>query len=191
MRQFVLAVGQWRVVDETKANLDRAEAFLREASAAGASMCLLPEMFQTPYDTTILRERAETPDGPSLGRIRKLADELSMHIVAGSIPEQTGRQRVQQRLRIRSGRETLGVHRKIHLFDVFFEQLHVEESAVITPGQKPLVVRTPLCTLGRGHLLRCAISGNFPILRRKRRGTGSFAGGLLETHRGKRTGICL
>ena len=148
MQRFVLAVGQWRVVDETEANLDRAEAFLREASAADASMCLLPEMFQTPYDTTILGERAETPDGPSLGRIRKLAEELSMHIVAGSICEKLGDNVYNSAYVFGPGGETLGVHRKIHLFDVFFEQLHVEESAVITPGQRPLVVRTPLCTLG-------------------------------------------
>ncbi|MFW9996585.1 MAG: carbon-nitrogen hydrolase family protein [Candidatus Odinarchaeota archaeon] len=148
MRQFVLAVGQWRVVHETETNLDRAETFLREASAAGASMCLLPEMFQTPYDTTILRQRAEAPDGPSLGRIRNLARELSMYIVAGSICEQLGDHVCNSSYVFGPDGQTLGVHRKIHLFDVYFEDLCVEESTVISAGDRPLVIRTPLCTLG-------------------------------------------
>jgi predicted amidohydrolase len=148
MRDFTLAVGQWPVVDERDACLERAEAFLRAAARDGAELCLLPEMFQTPYELDRMRERAEALDGPSLEHVRALARELSIHVVAGSFCERRGNACFNTAAVVGPDGRILGVHRKIHLFDVSLDDVNVRESAVLAAGDEPLVVDTPFSRLG-------------------------------------------
>ena len=42
----------------------------------------------------------------------------------------------------------IGRHRKIHLFNVSLEDVKVKESAVLSPGDAPLVAELPFCRLG-------------------------------------------
>jgi omega-amidase len=148
VKDFTIAVGQWPVVPRKEENLDRAEAFLREAAREGASLCVLPEMFQTPYELEAMERAAEPADGPTLARIRDAARELGLHVVAGSFPERDGRAIHNTSFLLGPDGTVLGRHRKIHLFDVALEDVRVKESAVLTPGDAPLVADLPFCRLG-------------------------------------------
>ena len=148
MQDFILAVGQWIVRDSKEENLALAEGFLSRAARGGASLCVLPEMFQTPIDLNILASRSEEPEGPTLTRMCEAARKKGLYLVAGSFCERMEDRYYNSAYVIDSEGEVLGVHRKIHLFDVYFDDLRVEESKVISPGRVPLVVQTPFCRLG-------------------------------------------
>jgi len=148
MRDFKIAVGQWPVARDKTANLDRAEGFLRRAAEDGVELCLLPEMFQTPYELELMRSYSETADGPTLEWIRTLAEKLRLHVVAGSFCERHEGEYFNSSYVVGPDGSILGVHRKIHLFDVSLATVCVKESAVLTPGSRPLILDTPLCRLG-------------------------------------------
>ena len=148
MKDFVLAVGQWVVSRDKERNLLAAESFLRRAAREEADLCLLPEMFQTPYELPLMRSSAEEACGPTLERIGTLARELELYVVAGSFCERDGGCYHNSSFVLGPDGDVLGVHRKIHLFDVSLESVKVTESAVFAPGERPLVVETPFCRLG-------------------------------------------
>lgn len=148
MKDFTLAVGQWPVVKEKVRNLESAESFLRAAAEKGATLCVLPEMFQTPYELPLLRSSAEGSEGPTLKRLRSVTRELKLFVVAGTFCEKRQDDYYNSAFVLDPDGEILGVHRKIHLFDVALESVNVKESTVLTPGDRPLVVETPFCRLG-------------------------------------------
>lgn len=148
MHDFTIAVGQWPVLPEKRENLDRAASFLREAAERGASLCLLPEMFQTPYDLEAMEAGAEEATGPTLGLVRSLAAELSLTVVAGSFCERVGGRLYNSCFVLGPDGAVLGAHRKIHLFDVRLETVRMEESRILSAGDRPLVVDLPFCRLG-------------------------------------------
>jgi omega-amidase len=148
MEDCILAAGQWPVSPDKISNLDRAEQVLREAARLKARLCVLPEMFQTPYEIERFRAAAEYADGPSLTRVRALAQELRLHVVAGSIPERAGEKVFNSSFVVAPDGSILGAHRKIHLFDVDIPAVRVRESDVVSPGDRPLVLELPFCRLG-------------------------------------------
>jgi omega-amidase len=148
VKDFTIAVGQWPVVSRKDENLERAETFLRDAAREGAALCVLPEMFQTPYELDAMERAAEPADGPTLTRIRDAARDLRLHVVAGSFPERDGSAIYNASFLIGPDGAVIGRHRKIHLFDVSLEEVKVKESAVLSPGDAPLVAELPFCRLG-------------------------------------------
>lgn len=148
MRDVTLTVGQWPVVDDLAVNLDEAETFLRWSAERGADLCVLPEMFQTPYELEVMKSRAEPLAGPSVRRIGALAGELGLWVVAGSVAEQRDGCTANTAVVFSDAGEIRGVHRKIHLFDVSLPSVQVRESSLFEPGDRPLVVDTPFCRLG-------------------------------------------
>lgn len=67
------------------ANLQKAEQRIREAAAHGAKLICLPEVFNVGYLGTKIQDMitlAETEDGPSLTRMKTLAKELTVFILA-------------------------------------------------------------------------------------------------------------
>ena len=70
---------------EVQANLDKSEGLVREAAAHGAKLICLPEVFHAGYFGSRIPDMmryAEPEDGPSLTRMRALAKELEVHILA-------------------------------------------------------------------------------------------------------------
>jgi predicted amidohydrolase len=105
-------------------------------------------MFQTPYELARLRESAESANGPTLERIRSAARKLSVHVVAGSFCEELDGRRFNSSYFLGPVGEILGVHRKVHLFDVCLDTVKVQESDVFSSGDAPLVVETPFARVG-------------------------------------------
>lgn len=138
------------------ANWRQAEAGLRKAAAAGASLAVLPENFAV-FDAAQYRVVAEQlPE--LLQRLGALARELDIWIVAGTLPAATrpdgstiadGRVRTACHV-IDSDGEVVARYDKIHLFDVEVAdaQGSYRESATFEPGDTPVCVNTPVGRLG-------------------------------------------
>jgi predicted amidohydrolase len=132
-------------------NLRQAEREVRRAAAAGASLVALPENF------SYLRKEGSriafrTPlDGELVASMRRLARELRLHLLLGSIPEAIPHSRKIFNSSILLGpRGTLlAVYRKIHLFDVAIRGgVSLRESKTVAAGTETVVAETALGRLG-------------------------------------------
>jgi predicted amidohydrolase len=137
-------------------NLAEAEARLRQAAAAGAVVAVLPENFAV-FEASRYREVAlQLP--VILARLQRLARELQLWIVAGTLPAQTrpdggaipdGRVRTACHVISASG-DCVARYDKIHLFDVDVADAHgaYRESATFEPGDDVVCVETPFGRIG-------------------------------------------
>jgi predicted amidohydrolase len=117
-------------------NLEAAERLVRAAAAEGAELIALPEKWNLVAPGEELRAGAEPLDGPSLGAARNWARELGVHLLAGSIGEESaGGERIfNTSVLIDPKGEDLGVYRKVHMFDVDAGGVSYRESAHEQPG---------------------------------------------------------
>lgn len=70
---------------DVQSNLNKAEGLVRQAAAHGAKLICLPEVFHAGYLGSRIPDMmvcAETEEGPSLTRMRALARELGVHVLA-------------------------------------------------------------------------------------------------------------
>lgn len=116
-----VAVVQCRLADDRDSNLERVESLVREAAATGASIVLVPELFEGPYFPR--RERHEVFDLASplqghstIGRMQALASELGV-VLPVSFFEHSGQSYYNSVAVIDATGETLGVYRKSHIPD--------------------------------------------------------------------------
>jgi predicted amidohydrolase len=143
-KSFEIALCQMNVVAKKEQNLKVAVSMIREASCHGATMVVLPEMFNCPYDNDKFVEYAENrKTSKSLKAISRAADENNVYVVAGSIPEEDGGNIYNSSFIFDDNGDVLDVHRKIHLFDVDVSAgINFKESDTITPGEKVTVIDT-------------------------------------------------
>ncbi|MBI9105945.1 MAG: carbon-nitrogen hydrolase family protein [Spirochaetales bacterium] len=147
---FNLALIQMPVTDSKKVNLDKAEEMLRAAADLGADMAALPEMFICPYDNSKFPEYAESADGPTSERLSRLADDLNLILVAGSIPEKDADGKIYNTsFSFSRNGSLIGIHRKIHLFDINIEGgISFTESDALAAGKKATIIDTPWGKVG-------------------------------------------
>ena len=70
---------------KVSANLERAETLIHEAAGQGAKLVCLPESFNVGYLSTKVSEMialAEPQDGPTMSKMRKLARDLRVYLIA-------------------------------------------------------------------------------------------------------------
>jgi deaminated glutathione amidase len=139
---------------DVAANLEVIADLTGQAVAAGAELVALPEncafMGLKDADKLVVAEAPGT--GPIQDRLSKLARELAVWLVAGTIPLRLpGGARVAAGCLVydREGR-VAARYDKIHLFDVGLpgRSESYRESANIEPGKAPIVLETPLGRLG-------------------------------------------
>jgi N-carbamoylputrescine amidase len=118
---LTLAVTQMPCSWDIEANLARAETLVREAAAAGATLILLQELFETPYfcseqnpDHLALARPFEA--NPLIARFAALAAELKV-VLPVSFFERTERQFFNSMAMIDATGEVLGLYRKTHIPD--------------------------------------------------------------------------
>jgi deaminated glutathione amidase len=139
---------------DVAANLKQAKALLAEASEHGASLAGLPENFAIMGVRSSDKIDAAEADGrgPIQDCLAETARELSLWIVAGTIPLRIeGERRVAAAsLVFNSNGERVARYDKIHLFDVDVPGRHEShrESASMAPGRTPVVIDTPIGRLG-------------------------------------------
>ena len=122
-RTFQAAVLQFPIdMGAVEANAARAFRLLGEAADAGASLCVLPEMWSTgfAYDR-LLPLCSATPE--LLHDLRRFASERRV-VIAGSLPERVGRGVYNTLYVVNSTGVVTGEYRKTHLFKPSGEHLH-------------------------------------------------------------------
>ncbi|MBC7089740.1 MAG: carbon-nitrogen hydrolase family protein [Methanobacteriales archaeon] len=146
-----LGLCQMKVVDKKEENLKRAEKMIRELAREGSETIVLPEMFNCPYDNSKFREYAEMQNGPTITKLREVAMESQVHIIAGSIPEKTKKGIYNTSFVINPEGEIIGKHRKIHLFDINIpDKIVFKESDTLLAGETPTIVRIDHTKIGIG-----------------------------------------
>jgi deaminated glutathione amidase len=125
-------------------NLETADRLVREAAAAGATLVVLPEHFDLRGTDDDYVRGAEPLDGPTVERVRELARELGIDLVAGSITERRAGHEKASNTSLHAGPdgELHAVYRKIHLFDVTVGETEYRESDSGEPGDELVVTET-------------------------------------------------
>jgi predicted amidohydrolase len=140
MPVFQAAAVQMAATSDKSANLATAARLVRTAAAGGATLVVLPEVFNWRGGRRDEPLAAEPIPGPTTTACADLARELGIHLIAGSILERggpDGKARNTSCVFSPAG-DLIGSYQKIHLFDVDI------------PGRVSVreVVTTDLATIG-------------------------------------------
>ena len=127
---------------------------MQQAAAAGATLVMLPEMWNCPYSNDSFPAFAEDVSSgyaPSYAFMSEAARENSVVLVGGSIPERVGNNLFNTCFIFGKSGKLLGRHRKLHLFDIDIPgKITFKESETLTPGDLPTVVDTDVGRIGVG-----------------------------------------
>ena len=146
--RYTLAVCQLRTELDYQETMEKAEAMLHEASASGADVAVLPEMFTCPYSREYFHRFAALGHEDSCRRMAGWAKKYGILLVGGSVPEcEDGRLYNTSFVFDRDGR-MIARHRKVHLFDVDLPGMCFHESHTFTPGSEITVFDTPFGKMG-------------------------------------------
>jgi deaminated glutathione amidase len=172
----VLAAVQMTSGADKAANVEKAVALVRRAAKRGAGFVGLPENFAWMGPEAERDQNAEALDGPTLATMGRLAKELSVTLLAGSVLEAgaPGGRSFNTSVLFGPDGGRLGVYRKIHLFDVEVgDGQTYRESAAVAPGTEVVVAEAPFGKVG----LSVCYDLRFPELYRAQ----SAAGAVLLT----------
>ena len=149
-RLLVAAAVQMSSTLNKEENKETAEALIRRAASDGADLVALPELWSCHGLEDAYRENAEPVPGPTTDFLGKLARELGVYVVGGSILEgEPGSQRLSNTSTFfNPSGEMTAVYRKIHLFDVKVSNDEYLESATIAPGNEIVTAKAGVATLG-------------------------------------------
>lgn len=135
----------------------KARGLIQAAAEQGASLILLPEMWNCPCSTDMFTKLAEDfsdiDNAPSLLMLSEVASSLGVTIIGGSIPEKDAGQLYNSCSVFGPNGELKAKHRKIHLFDMVKPlpgEVQFKESNNISAGEKPTVVDTDFGRIGIG-----------------------------------------
>jgi predicted amidohydrolase len=122
--KFLAAAIQMLASDDKEANLRAAEAGVREATARGARVIALPEVFSWRGDKAGEKKNAEPLSGRTADLMARLARELGIYLLAGSFLEDIPEVQKCYNTSLFFGPQgnLLARYRKIHLFDVAIER---------------------------------------------------------------------
>jgi len=151
MSTHLAAAIQMATSNDKAANLEKAEHLIRLAAARGAKLVGLPEVFNWRGKRSDEAEAAEGLDGATLTLMGRLARELEIHLLAGSITEHAPGEEKRYNTSVLLGPDgkRLAVYRKIHLFDVDLPgRVTIRESDGKIPGGEVVTAATPLGTVG-------------------------------------------
>jgi deaminated glutathione amidase len=148
---FLAAAIQMTAGNDKPANLARAERLVRLAAARGANLVALPEVFNWRGKRAEQTAAAETLDGESLTLMSRLARELQIHLLAGSITETVPGETRCYNTSVMLGPDgaRIAAYRKIHLFDVELPgRVTARESDAKLSGIDIVAVDTTLGKIG-------------------------------------------
>jgi deaminated glutathione amidase len=148
---LLAAAAQMSSGPDKERNLAVAERLIREAAAHKAELVVLPEVFNWRGRRAEQPQAAEDLDGPSMRRMTKLARELRLLIVAGSITERIPGEAKAYNTSVLLGSDgaVLGIYRKIHLFDVELKgRVSARESDAKMAGSEVACLPTPTANIG-------------------------------------------
>lgn len=151
LRRWRVAAVQMTSTGNRNKNLATAERLARHAARQGADLISFPENFSYLRSEGSQVRRSDELEGELVGRLKDLARELACYLLAGSIPERIPRSRRVHNtsLLISPTGKLVAVYRKMHMFDVRIRAgVNFMESRWVAPGDRTVVVNTPLGRLG-------------------------------------------
>ncbi len=147
--EFKIAICQMLVTEDKMQNVENAESMIREAAKNGAQVIVLPEMFNCPYENKYFPLYAEIYPGKTTEQLSLLALELSIYLVAGSIPEREDDIIYNTSFVFDPKGQLIGRHRKMHLFDIDVEGgIRFKESDTLGYGEDITVIDTTFGKMG-------------------------------------------
>ncbi|HKD68126.1 MAG TPA: carbon-nitrogen hydrolase family protein [Candidatus Binataceae bacterium] len=163
---LVAAAVQMSSGPDKERNLALAERLIREAAARRATVVVLPEVFNWRGRRNEQQAAAEDLDGITISAMARLARELRIFLVAGSITERIPGQTKAYNTSVLIGPDAfvMAVYRKIHLFDVEITgRVQTRESDAKVSGTEVVCVPTSAAIFG----LSVCYDLRFPELYRK------------------------
>ncbi len=154
---FLAACVQLRCGPDVDANLAETERLVRRAASYGAKLVATPENTSYLGPQFHKVELAEPIDGAIATRLAKLADELSIHLLIGSIAERRTnpdgsadpKRCFNTSLLFGPNGDRIAVYRKMHLFDVDVPGgVTIRESDSIAAGDDVVIAETALGAIG-------------------------------------------
>jgi predicted amidohydrolase len=132
-------MGQMLVVGaQPAANLDRAEAFIRDAAVQSCALVVLPECMDIGWTHPSARQLAQPIPGPHFDRLAGAAKQNRIYVVAGLV-ERADERLYNSAVLIDPRGELLLLHRKINELDIAHDLYSI--------GDRLAVARTELGTL--------------------------------------------
>lgn len=107
-------------------NFERAEQFIRKAASKGAELVVLPEMWNTGYALEKLPELADENGERTKAFLQKLASELGIHIVGGSVATKRDGKFYNTMYIVDKEGELVSEYSKVHLFRLMNEDKFLE-----------------------------------------------------------------
>lgn len=152
-----IALAQIVATPEPERNLGLVAEQLRAAAAAGARIVVFPEATMCCFGVR-LGPVAEPLDGPWATRVREIAAEAGLTVVAGMFtPDPDGRVR---NTLLATGGGVEASYDKIHLFDAF----GFAESDTVAPGDEPVTITLDGLTVGLATCYDLRFPGLFQLL---------------------------
>lgn len=150
MNNLKIACCQMNVVENKRANIDKAREMIVTAAGLGAKIITLPEIFNCPYDNKYFRDYAENfQNGETIAMLSACAKDNKIFLVGGSIPEEDNNKIYNTSFIFNDEGELIGKHRKVHLFDIDIkDKIRFMESEVLSCGNSFTVLDTPYCRIG-------------------------------------------
>ncbi|WP_018131689.1 carbon-nitrogen family hydrolase [Effusibacillus pohliae] len=126
MEKLRIAIIQMDIAfGDVETNRRRTDAMIREAAGNKPDLILLPELWTTAYDLTRIEQLADDQGRETKQQMSRLARELNVNILAGSVAElRGGRVYNTTFLFDRSGRHT-ATYSKLHLFRLMDEEKYL------------------------------------------------------------------
>jgi len=130
-------------------NIDQAEFYVRNAAALGVEFLLFPENFSFMGHSSAQKKHMATYYKAITEGMRSLAKTYRIHIVAGSLIYQHGKQYLNRSVLFSKEGQDLAKYDKIHLFDadITGEQRYCE-SDFFTAGKQPVWVHVDSWKVG-------------------------------------------
>ena len=158
------ALCQVAVGNDKDANIRRAGSLIAEAASQGASLVVLPEIWNSPYSNDAFPKYAEEVDFgdssskgtnasacPSYEFMSSAAREHGIVLVGGSIPTRKGDKLYNTCFVFGRTGDLLGSYSKLHLFDIDIPgKITFRESDTLTAGEGLTVLDTDVGRIGLG-----------------------------------------
>lgn len=149
MKDFRIGVCQVRPTYDKDLNINKSRDMIYEAADNGASVIVLGEMFNCPYESEYFLKFAEPiPCGETFEMLKSASGECKVYIIGGSIPEADDGSVYNTSCVFNPNGEMIAKYRKTHLFDVELPNLRFKESDTLGRGCGFTVFDTGYCTMG-------------------------------------------
>lgn len=114
------------VLGQPKVNLIKAEELIRKAAYENPDVILLPEMWNTGYDLERIFDIADHQGFPNALKIGKLAEELGINNIAGSVADRKGNKVYNTAYVFNRAGNKVVDYSKVHLFGLMNEGTFLE-----------------------------------------------------------------